>query len=299
MTTSPRTIGALFVALIVASILSSPARSQIIFADNFNVTGGNSTTTGFGTDGVNQDLNGRLSGSAFAANPGMQLLPVTGGKSATAYSIVNNAFNVAPSGMPGATQYSADGVNAFNYGSFLEGKTYEIRLNLSNADPDAGAIRTSFYIADSSAPPAGVMGANLVFQLVTNATSMGNETIFKRLSTASSPTGAAVNLAISAGYPFGQPIDFRLVINDSSDYTAGVFASSYELFANSVSVNTGTFRFNNPDRFIVFDTAGQSGPATYDNFQVGIVPEPSSSFLTLAGVSVLGILRRSRQNGQG
>src|SRR6188768_3701597 len=106
--TSLQTIRALFVALIVAVILSSPARAQLIFGDNFNVTGGNSTTTGFGTDGVNQELNGRLSGSAFAANPGMQLLTVTGGKVATAYSIVNNAMNVAEAAMPGATQYSAD-----------------------------------------------------------------------------------------------------------------------------------------------------------------------------------------------
>ena len=296
MSTSSNTIRALLIALALTLILSSPATAQLIFGDNFNVTGGNSTTSGFSSSGVNQELSGRLSGTAFAENPGMQLLPVTGGKSDTAYSIVNNAFTVAPSGMPGATQYSADGVNAFNYGSFLEGKAYEIRLNLSNADPDAGAIRTSFYIADSSAPAGGVMNANLVFQLVTNATSMGNETIFKRLSTASSPTGLAVNLAISAGYPRGQPIDFRLVINDSSDYTTGVYASTYELFANSVSVNTGTFRFNNPDRFIVFDTAGQSGPATYDNFQVGIIPEPSSSFLTLAGVSLLSFSRRSRMS---
>jgi hypothetical protein len=293
---SLQTIRALSIAVFVAVILASPARAQIVFSDNFNITGGNSTTTGFGTDGVNQELNGRLSGSAFAANPGMQLLPVTGGKVATAYSIVNNAMNVAEAAMPGATQYSADGTTAFNFSSFLEGKTYEIRLTMSLADVTAGAVRTTFYIADNSAPPGGIGGANLGFQIVTNATSMGTESIFRRLSTASSPTGAVINASIASGYAFGVPIDFRLVINDSSDYTAGVFASSYQLFANEVSVNTGTFRFNNSSRFIIFDTAPGSGPATYDNFQV--VPEPSSSILTLAGVSVLGMLRRSRQSGR-
>jgi len=295
-TNSLQTIRALFAVVIAALILSSPARAQLIFGDTFDVTGGNSTTTGFGTNGVNQELSVRLSGTAFTANPGMQLLPVTGGKAATAYSIVNNAMNVAGAASPGATQYSADGTTAFNFGNFLEGTSYEIRLTMSLADTDAGAVRTTFYIADASAPPGGIGGANLGFQIVTNATAMGTESIFRRLSVASSPTAAVINASISSGYAFGVPIDFRLLINDSSDYTPGVFTSSYELFANNVSVNTGTFRFNNPNRFIVFDTAPNAGPATYDNFQ--IVPEPSSSILALAGGSVFGMLRRSRQSGR-
>jgi hypothetical protein len=294
-TNSLQTIRALSAFVIVALILSSPARAQLIFGDTFDVTGGNSTTTGFGTDGVNQELNGRLSGTVFTANPGMQLLPL-GGKAGTAYSIVNNAMNVADAAGVGSIQYSADGATTFNFGSFLEGTSYEIRLTMSLADAATGSVRTSFYIADASAPTGGVGGANLGFQIATNATAMGTESIFRRLSAASSPTAAAINGSISSGYAFGEPIDFRLVINDSSDYTPGVYASSYELFANDVSVNSGTLRFNNSNRFIVFDTAPNSGPATYDNFQ--IVPEPSSSLLALAGGSVLGMLRRSRQSGR-
>jgi hypothetical protein len=70
-------------------------------------------------------------------------------------------------------------------------------------------------------------------------------------------------------------------VSDSVDFTQ--FASSYELFVNGVSSDSGSFRFNDADRYLIFDVAPAAGPATFDSFSLRLIPEPGAALLLAAG----------------
>lgn len=259
----------LITALLAITVAcSSATAADLILSDNFDVTGGNSPGTGFGNNGVNYQIGSRLDGLAFDENSDLRLLYTTTGKPASAYSILDNQLHIADAANSGAFQYSADGTTAFNFGSFLEGQTYEIKLTMTLGEMENTSRRMSFMIADSASPAGGVGGANYGFQIASNATSGGTMSVFERLSASANPGPTAINQSVATGLPFDQPIAFRLVITDSFNYAPGVYESTYELFVNDTSVSSGNFRFNNGGRYLIFDVAPNSGPARYDDFSV-------------------------------
>jgi hypothetical protein len=275
-------------------IVSESVQAQVVISDSFNVTGGDSGSTGFGVDaGVNTEIAARLQGTAAS---GLSYLQTLTGKAATNYSIAGNRLLVADAANPGAFQLSADGISPLDFGSFLAGKSYEIKLTMDLDDMEAVARRMTFYLADQPTPAAGIGDADFGFQLVTSATPGGPLSIFRRIDAASNSGNTDINNSVASGFPFGEPVEFRLVINDSTD--SSTFSSTYELFVNGNSAATGTFRFFGGAanaRYLTFDVAPQAGPAAYDNFSVTVVPEPNSLLATLGGAScLLGLTRRRR-----
>jgi hypothetical protein len=275
-------------------IVPQSAQAQVVISDSFNVAGGNSGSTGFGVNvGVNTEISARLQGTAAS---GLSYLQTGTGKAATNFSIASDRLVVADAASPGAFQLSADGISPLNFGDFLAGSSYEIKLTMDLDDTEAASRRMSFYLTDQPTPAAGVGDADFGFQLATSATSGGPMSVFRRIDAASNSGNTDINNSVASGLPFGEPVEFRLVINDSTDSTT--FSSTYELFVNGSSAATGTFRFSGGAanaRYLTFDVAPLAGPAAYDNFSVTVVPEPSSLLATLGGAGcLLGLTRRRR-----
>src|SRR5262245_21639388 len=63
------------------------ARAQVSIADSCDISGGNSPSTGFGTNGVNYQLGARLSGTNSS---GLSYLQTATTKAASSYSIDGN-----------------------------------------------------------------------------------------------------------------------------------------------------------------------------------------------------------------
>lgn len=283
---------ALFALAAAAAIPTASAQS--ILADNFNVTGGNSPTTGFGANGVNYQIESRLSGDAFTANPGLTLLQTNTGKAASAFGIASNQLRVTDATGAGAFQYSAGGV-AFDFDNYLAGQTYEIKLTLALGETENVSRRASFYINDANT--SDVSTANYAFQIVSNATSGGTQSVYKRLDALANSSGVDINQSVLSGLTFNSTVDFRLVVTDSTDYTAGVYASTYQLYVNDILADSGSFRFANDNRYLIFDVAPSSNPARFDNFSVTVVPEPFTTALGIAGfLIVLTVCRHPRRS---
>lgn len=268
--------------------LHPTASAQLIFADSFNVTDGFSPSTGFGSNGVNYEIASRLSGLAFDQNLGMTIrqntvpTPIRG---AIQYSIANNQLQILEGVNSGGFQYSADGgTTGFNFGSFLEGKTYEIKITMTLGETENTTRRMTFFMTDVASPPGGVAASNYGVQLVSNATGGGPMSIYERISVAGSPTGEAINRSVFTDLDFNTPVQLRLVITDSANYEPGVYESTYELFVNDTFATTGNFRFNDSERYLIFDIAQNAGPGYYDDFSVTVVPEPSTLALAMLGL---------------
>lgn len=268
------------VALMVAAV-SAASAEQVILSDHFDVSGGNSPGNTFTNNGVNYEIGSRLNGAAFDSNLGLRLLRTGTEKAGSAYSIANNQLVVNDVAGVGSFQYSADGTTAYNFGSFLAGQTYEIKLTLTLGETEDVSRRASFYLADALG--SNVNNAAVGFQVASNAVSGGEESAYRRIRATSSPTGSAINEAVLGGLNYNEPVQFRLVVTDSADYTDGFFGSTYSLYVNDTLASSGNFRFANDNRYLVFDVAPNSGPVSYDNFSVTVVPEPSTLALGLVG----------------
>jgi hypothetical protein len=282
----------LLAVLVSLVSVAASGTAQTIIADSFDVTGGISPGTGFGPDdaaaGVNYEISQRLTGTAESV--GMQYIRTAGGKAESSARIINNALQVADAANTFSFQLSDAGFTAFNFGSFLAGSQYEINLVYELDEMEAVNRRMSFFLCDEPAPVAGVGDADLGFQLTTHGTTAGGPMrIFKRIDAASNTTGADINTSVLTGVPFGEPVALRFVVSDSLDFTQ--FASTYELFVNGVSTDSGSFGFNDPDRYLIFDVAPAAGPATFDSFSVRLIPEPGTGMLLAAG-GVFCLLRR-------
>lgn len=277
-------------ALAVVAVTSASAQ-QLILSDTYDVTGG-SSTTGFGNAGVNLEIGSRLGGLAFEGNPALKLLRTTTGKAASAYSITSNQLVVGDAAGVGSFQYSADGIGAFDFGSYLAGQTYEIRLTLTLGEAGAGSKRASFYLTDILG--SDVTNSAIGFQVASNATSGGTESAYQRIRAGSNPLGTAINAPVLGGLDYNQPVEFRLVVTDSADYTAGFFGSTYSLYVNDTLASSGNFRFANNNRYLVFDVAPDSGPASYDDFSVTVIPEPTTVALGILGAGVVILAVRHR-----
>jgi len=245
--------------------------SGLVIGDTYDVPGGNSPGTGFGTGaGVNYQLAGRLTGAAAGGLMGYRL-GGTGGTSprqASDFSIAGNRLAVAARNGNGRFEFSADGTSGFNFGSFLAGRTYElsVQMNISVVG-STYAQRMSLSLADASNLVIG--DVDLGLQIGTDGS--GGLGVFKRVDAASRSAGTDVNADLVTGLPIGTPITLQVRV---VDFNANLidYASSYEILVNGAPVNTGSFRFNGSatDRYLIFDVAAHEGPVHYDNLQLTV-----------------------------
>ncbi len=236
----------------------SPA--GVVIADSFDLAGGSSSGGGFGNGtGLNQGLATRHTGALAGT---LSYVQTTGTKAASAHTIANNKLTIADAADITAFQLAANGGTPRNFGAEIRGRHYEWRAALELDDTDISAARMSLGIADSSSPSGGVGGHNLCVQLDLVA---GNTvSVFKRIAAGANTTNVAINSAIRTGLPPGAPVDVRVVLHDSTDYS--VFGTPYQIFINGTQADSGNIRFRNDSRYIIFDTAGAVGPAQYDSF---------------------------------
>lgn len=114
--------------------------------------------------------------------------------------------------------------------------------------------------------------------------------------------GATNNLYTSAAgaYAAGSTFNLKLVLDTSvAAWTLDAFVGATQLDLNGGAAGN-TFAFTtNPTTLngVGFGTYGNQagvGDATVDNFQLSVVPEPSSALLLGIGATVLGLIRRRR-----
>lgn len=252
----------------VGEVYEVPAPpAGLLLADTYDLTGGDSAATGFGQgSGLNESLSTRLSGDLAA---GLSYLQTTKDRAASSHSIRNNALVVASS--PGSTafQFSADGVTAYDFGDRLRGRNYEWKITLDLADPVPANARMTLGIADSPAPPGGVGGHDLGVQL--DLVNNNTISVFKRIDVGSHAGNTDINASIVTGLPQGQPVEIRVAIQDSTNYSG--LNSAYTIHVNGTLADSGNITFSSDSRYLIFDTAGGTGPARYDNFSLEVFGE--------------------------
>lgn len=242
-----------------------------VISDSYNVTGGNSPTSGFGANtGVNYQYASRLTGAAAPALLGYRL-GATGGTSprvASDFSITTNRLSVSARNGNGRFEFSADGATGFDFGPYLAGRTYELSIQMTIDVVGASyAQRMSLSVSDAS--NAAVDAVDFGVQIGSDGS--GGLGVYKRIDAPSNSGGADVNTRITNGLPIGSPINLKVRIEDYNDNVTD-FNSSYEILVNGVSVNTGSFRFNNSTtaRYLIFDVAAHEGPVHYDGLQLSV-----------------------------
>ncbi len=247
-----------------------------VIADTYDVSGGNSPGTGFGTNsGVNYQLTaGRLTGAAAASLFGYRL-GTTGGRTASDFSIAGNRLTAAPRNGNCRFEFSADSITACNFGSYLAGRTYELSVQMTiDLVGTSYAQRMSLSVSDASDAPVN----NVDFGIQIGTDSAGALGVFKRIDAASASGGADVNTKVAGGLAIGAPINLKIRIVDYNATTAD-FNSTYEIFVNGASVNTGSFRFENSTtaRYLIFDVAAHEGQTHYDNLQLTVTADNGGS----------------------
>lgn len=243
------------------TVPGSPA--GLLIADSFDLPAGDSATTGFGENsGVNEGLAGRFTG--LLAGKGLRYLQTNTERAASSHSISGNALVVAASANSTAFQLSADGVTAYDFGPELKGRQYEWKITLDLDDPVISRPRMTMGIADSPSPPGGVGGHDLGVQL--DLVTGNTISVFKRIDAGSHSGSGDINELIKSGLPAGAPVEFRIVIHDSTDYTG--INSTYQIYINGTLANSGNITFGSDSRYFIFDTAPATGPARYENFSV-------------------------------
>jgi arylsulfatase A-like enzyme len=253
-------------------------------ADSCDVPGGNSPSSGFGANaGVNYALGARLTGAAAPAHG--YRLGSTGGTSprqASDFSISDNRITAAPRNGNGRFEFSDDGTSGVNFANLIAGASYElsVKMNISMVG-SSYAQRMSLGLSDTS--NAAVGDVDLGIQIGTDGT--GGLGVFKRVDAASNAGGSDINTRILNGLPVGTPVAITLRIVDYNANTSD-FASSYEIFVNGTSVNSGAFRFNGPDRYLVFDVAAHEGPVHYDDLHLMVTGRASSSICRIPLVNI-------------
>ena len=257
--------------------------AALLIADSFDVAGGNSSATGFAaTGGVNQDLATRHSGTL--AGP-LRYIRTDTAKPATAHSIAGNRLTIADAANTTAFQLSADGTGAYDFGPKIRGRQYQWKATLDLDDADVAAARMTLGIADAILPAGGVAGHDLGVQLdlVTGTTI----SVFKRIDAGSNAGAADINAAIRTGLPAGEPVEIRVVMQDSTDY--GSYGTTYEIFINGTSADTGAIRFANNSRYLIFDAAPNTGPAQYNDFSLETLDagQPVTGYIPTLGISEL------------
>ncbi|RYD35725.1 MAG: hypothetical protein EOP87_06850, partial [Verrucomicrobiaceae bacterium] len=244
------------------TVISAGEPPALIIADSFDVTGGNSTTTGFAaTEGVNQELATRHTGTLAGT---LRYIRTDALKPVAAHSIAGNRLTIADAANSTAFQLSADGTATYDFGPKIRGRRYEWKATLDLDDLDVAAARMTIGIADSPTPDGGVAGHDLGVQL--DLVTGNTISVFKRIDAASNAGGTDINAPIRQGLPQGEPVSVRVVMQDSTNYS--VYGTAYEIFINGQSADTGNIRFANNSRYLIFDTAPNTGPVQYDDFSL-------------------------------
>lgn len=253
----------------------------VIIADSFDLSGGNSSTTGFGAEtGVNESLTTRHTGTLAGT---LRYMRTDTTKPASAHSIAGNRLTITDAANTTAIQLSADGTTAYDFGPKIRGRRYQWKVTLDHDDADIAAARMTLGIADAILPAGGVAGHDLGVQL--DLVTGGTISVFKRIDAGSNPGNTDINAAIATGLPAGEPVEVRVVMEDSTDY--GVFGTGYEIFINGSSADTGNIRFANDSRYLIFDTAPNTGPVQYDDFSLETLDAgtPIMGYLPEVGLS--------------
>jgi formylglycine-generating enzyme required for sulfatase activity len=189
------------------------------------------------------------------------------------YSIFSNQVQVAVAANSGRFTFSADGSTPFDLGPALgsAGATpaatvsYDLAIKMSNQS--TGTPRTSFGLATAD---DGVQNWSLGLQFVKNGSNLD---IYRRVDALSNPTGGDYNdvIATLPGQAAAEVL-LRVRITDAGPQSGANYNSRYDVFANGVPVYAsaaGDFRFNSSAvRLVLFDTAGGTGPVTYDAFSL-------------------------------
>ncbi len=283
--------------VIVGVALSSTAlQGQVIFADHFNVTG---SGTGFGANsGVNTDIASRTTGSAATGLTYIKSSGITRGDGT--FSVANDKLQVGLGSASGRFTLSANGSSPFDFASALgvAGATaanpaiYDLTISMANNS--SGIQRFSFALATVED------SANFWdFGVQLWRANAANDfyTIQKRIDAASyseAPSAGAsgdVNSAIMSMNPgsYGTQVDFRIRVTDAGAESGDNYNSRLQLFLNDTEIYDTSadaelgnhWRLDGAGRFFSWDQAPNSGPVTYDNFSVTIVPEPSTLALCL------------------
>ncbi|WP_193214070.1 sulfatase family protein [Luteolibacter marinus] len=270
-------------------VCDPPSGPEVLISDSYDLPGGSSAGSGFGSGtGVNEGVASRQGGALAGA---LGYVQTDSNKAASAHSISGNRLTVAKAAGSTAFQLSDDGTGPRDFGNELRGRRYEWRVSLDLDDTDISAARMTLGISDTALPAGGVNGHDLGIQL--DLVTGNTVSVFKRISAASHSGTGGINASIRTGLPAGEPVDVRVVMDDSTDYTG--FNTSYEVFINGTSADTGNISFAGDSRYLVFDTAPNTGPSSYENFAIETldvgperlcrIPEVGISEFTPAAVS--------------
>lgn len=259
----------------------------MLLSDSGDVSGGTSPGTGFGADGpsagVNYQLSSRLGGSLA---PGLRYLQTATTKAASSYAIVSNQIHVAVAANPGRFSFTSDGATPLDLGpalgvtraTALEPASYELAVKVANHS--SGTPRTSFGVSTGD---DGVQNWSLGIQLVNNG---ANLDLYRRVDGSCNPSGSDYNDVIATlSGKAGTEVDLRLRITDAgAESSTGKYNSKYEVYANGAlaySSAAGDFRFaNSAARVVLFDTAGNTGPVTYDAFALTLLTPTNPPVVT-------------------
>ncbi|MBB5353767.1 hypothetical protein HNR46_004029 [Haloferula luteola] len=263
------------------SYVAAPGEpAGLVVADDYDLSDHASEATGFGTgSGVNEDLGSRLSGMLASS---LSYVQTNVGKAASAHSITDDRLTIAEAANPTAFQFSADGTTAYDFGPHLAGRRYEWRVVMDYDDGVVSEPRMTLGIADSASPAAGVGDHDLGIQL--DLVSGNTVSVFKRMDANSQATGADINAAIATGLPMGEPVTVRVLIDEAEGDLS--YPATYEIWVNGQLVDSGEMVFGNASRYLIFDTAPNVGPASYDDFALETLDQGRDR---LARVPVVGV----------
>jgi endonuclease/exonuclease/phosphatase family metal-dependent hydrolase len=277
----------LLFAFSLAMIDVARAQGTQIIGDTYNI---DAMGSGFGLNtGVNAGINPpvtRLTGSA-AAN--LRYLN-TGTKADTAYTIATNKIQIASAANPGRFVLSANGTTSFDFAAVL-GTTaatptnrvvYDLSIKMNNNS--SGNQRCSFAIGTAE---GDATTWNFGVQIYRTNSADTYYTIGKRVDTGASGLASDLNEAITTLTPntYGNEITLLMRVTDAGAETT-TFHSRVQLSlnnGNSWFYDTDTdsdlpngWRFNGPERHIMWDIAPGAGPVTYDDFSVRLNPPLSN-----------------------
>ena len=250
----------------------------MVFFDDYTVAGDRAPSSGFSEDaGVNYEFKSRVEGSAASDLWGYRY--GDGSRLSTDFSISGNRLAVVPRNANGRFELSLDGSVACNFGRFLAGNVYEVSVEMDiDTVGNDYAQRMSLSLSDVSNQEVG--SVDLGIQIGTD--SAGGLGVFLRMDAGSQSASSDINRMLVGGLPIGTPVELRIVVSDFNDNTSD-YSSTYEIFVNGSSVESGAFRFNNSNsaRYLIFDTAAHEGTVYYDNVTVELTQVNGSSVSTV------------------
>ncbi|VGO13310.1 Choline-sulfatase [Pontiella desulfatans] len=259
------------------SVTNGAISPGVVISDDYTVTGGNAPNPGFDAgDGVNYEFASRVSGMAASNLVGYAY--GGGSRPETDFSITGNRLSVIPANANARFEFSADGATGFDFGSWLAGNTYELSVQMDvDAIGSTYAQRMSLSLADA----AGLVVGSVDLGLQVGTDEAGGLGVFKRIDAGSHSGGSDINAMVASGYPIGTPIDLKMVVQDFNSNTVD-YASTYEIFVNGSSVDSGAFRFDGSmsGRYLIFDNAAHEDVVFYDNVKLEVMQVNGGSVTT-------------------